>query len=211
VTEKSVWIKRGKRLQNLRNKIGLTRSAFAEQTGISANTLKAIELGERELTAAKARLYSNLFHGLFSTSLGEDAHEASFEYLYQGKNPEEVNHALNHIEDVQIQNEINFFITNPAYIFLKIQDDLMAPFYNPGDIVVGKKVVNKNQFPIYQGAICIIEPATGDKLLRRIIKSNNRKITACLLNPHGNTNILEELEVNAIAQATRHWHLSELK
>src|SRR5665213_1821032 len=80
--KKNPLIERGKRLQSLRKKAGLTRLAFAEQTGMSANTLKALELGDRELTAQKALLFSNLFSSLFSVSLGEDAHEASFEYLY---------------------------------------------------------------------------------------------------------------------------------
>ena len=106
-------IERGKRLQQLRKKVGLTRLSFAEQTGMSANTLKALELGDRELTPQKALLFSNLFSGLFSVSLGEDAHEASFESLYYGTKtslsaPQEP--LMPDGDQLRMQNDINFFI-----------------------------------------------------------------------------------------------------
>lgn len=217
MTKKSILTERGKRLKSLRKKAGLTRLAFAEQTGISANTLKALELGDRELTPQKALLLSNLFSGLFSVSLGEDAHEASFEYLYYGngkkqETPEQNELSTNDNDDGHMQNEINFLATNPSYISLTIPDDLMSPYYSEGDIVVGRKIINKNQFHLYQGHVCIIESLDGKKFLRRIIKSDNNKITSCILNTSVNQNIsiVEEFEARAIAQAIWHWHLSEL-
>jgi transcriptional regulator with XRE-family HTH domain len=215
MAKKNLIIERGKRLQSLRKKVGLTRLAFAEQTGMSANTLKALELGDRELTPQKALLFSNLFSGLFSVSLGEDAHEASFDYLYYGKKggPGQQHEAvIQENEDLRMHNEINFLISNPSYSVLKIQDNFMAPFYNEGDIVAGKKILNKNQFSLYQGHICILEVEDGDIVLRRIIKADNRKITTCLLNTnaHQNANIVEDYDVRSIAQAIWHWHLSQV-
>lgn len=215
MTEKNIVLERGKRLQNLRKKVGLTRLAFAEQTGVSAHTLKALELGDRELTPQKALLFSNLFYNLFSVSLGEEAHEANFEYLYYGetkKTPKQTASLILDNEDAYLQNEINFFATNPSYSIVKIQDDLMYPFYNEGDIVVGKKVNNKNQFYRYQGHVCILEPSSGPKLLRRVIKCDNRTITSCILNTKSNQSgdFVEEMDVLSIAQAIWHWHLSEL-
>lgn len=215
MAKKNIVIERGKRLQNLRKKVGLTRVAFAEQTGVSAHTLKALELGERELTPQKALLFSNLFSNLFSISLGEDAQEANFDYLYYGKNkkiPDQTASFILNSDDTYMQNEINFFSTNPSYSILKIQDDLMYPFYNEGDIVVGKKINNKSHFYRYQGHVCILEPSSGPKLLRRVIKCDNRTITSCILNTKSNQSgdFVEEMDVLSIAQAIWHWHLSEL-
>jgi transcriptional regulator with XRE-family HTH domain len=215
MTKRNIIIERGKRLQSLRKKIGLTRLAFAEQTGMSANTLKALELGDRELTPQKALLFSNLFSGLFSVSLGEDAYEASFEYLYYGKKGhvnQETEQIFQENDDLRIQNEITFLMSNPAYAILKIRDDLMSPFYNIGDIVAGKKILNKNQFSSYQGHVCLLESDHGEILLRRIIKTENRRITSCLLNTKvdSSINIIEEIDTRSIAQAIWHWHLSEL-
>jgi len=210
--KQKLLIERGNRLQSIRNKVGLTRLAFAQKTGVSPNTLKAIELGERELTPQKALLFSNLFSSLFAVSLGEDAHEASFDYLYYGKiqailEPKRINH-----EDDRLQNTINAFTTNTAYMLLNIADNLMAPFYNVGDIVCGRKIPNKSNFIHFQGQICILEDLKGGKFLRRIIKSEGNTITSYILNTNDNLNIqlLEEMKVNSIAQATWHWHLSEL-
>ncbi|MBM3633444.1 MAG: helix-turn-helix domain-containing protein [Alphaproteobacteria bacterium] len=215
MAKKNLIIERGKRLQALRKKVGLTRLAFAEQTGMSANTLKALELGDRELTPQKALLFSNLFSGLFSVSLGEDVHEASFDYLFYGKkdNPHEQKELfINDSDDLRMQNEISSLKSNPSYATLQIQDELMSPLFNKGDIVAGKKIVNKSHFPYYQGCICIIESLEGNLMLRRVIKSDNRLITSCILNTNINssTNIIEECEVKYIAQAIWHWHLSQL-
>jgi hypothetical protein len=88
----------------------------------------------------------------------------------------------------------------------------MAPFYNQGDIVCGRKIGNKSYFPYYNGQICILENMNGDKCLRRIIKSENHTITSYILNTssHLSGNLIEETEVSSIAQATWHWHLSDL-
>lgn len=215
MVEKNIIIERGKRLQNLRKKVGLTRLAFAEQTGMSAHTLKALELGDRELTPQKALLFSNLFTNLFSVFLGNDIYEASFDYLYYGerkKTSEQKEEFADISDDPYLQTEIDFFAKNPSYSIFKIQDDLMSPFYNEGDIIVGRKIINKNQFHRYQGHVCIIEPSGADKRLRRIIKCNDRRVTSCILNTKTNRNVefIEEIETLSIAQVLWHWHLSDL-
>ncbi|MEI8295628.1 MAG: helix-turn-helix transcriptional regulator [Alphaproteobacteria bacterium] len=211
MTEKAVLIERGQRLQNLRKKMGLTRAVFSELTGMSSNTLKSLELGSRTISTQKALLYSNVFNSL-GVSLGENYYEASFEYLYHGKKPESPELPINDSDDKRIHDEMDFFIANPSYMLLEVQDDLMSPYYNPGDVVAGKKIINKKQFHLYQGCVCIIESASGEKLLRRIIKADNRKITAYILNHnHQSAGVAEEIvEAQYIAQAIRHWHLSEL-
>lgn len=215
MANKNIGLERGARLKNLRKKTGLTRLAFSEQTGISPHTLKALEHGERELSAQKALLFSNLFSNLFSVCLGEDVHEASFDYLYYGKKneaPEATKLTSDRGADGRLQKDIHFFTTHSAYMGLKITDDLMSPFYKAGDFVGGKKISNKNRFFLYQGQICIIEALNGDKFLRRVIKSDNQKITSCILNTSMGqaAPIVEEVEARSLAQAIWHWHVSEL-
>lgn len=206
MAKNDILIERGKRLQSIRRKTGLTRLEFAQKTGISPNTLKALELAERELTPQKALLFSNLFSGLFSVTLGEDAHITSFDFLYYGKKCEHPGKMklIKDNDDERLQNEIGFFETNPAYMLLKIPDNFMSPFYNKGDIVVGKRIVNKREFSNYVGHNCILEDINGDRFLRRIIKSDGQKITSLQ-----NTKVIEEKEIRAIAHAMWHLHLSE--
>jgi|GEM_PF-895501 len=212
--KKSISIERGKRIRALRDKVHLTRLQFEEVTGVSASTLKSFESGERDLSPSKARLFSNLFSTLFTQILGNDTYETSFEFIFDGKKPQvmELGNLGFHSNDaIQIQNEINTFATNSSFNILKIQDDLMSPIYKKGDIVAGRKITVENQFPFYQGHICILESLKGNIFLRKVIKADKRKITSCILNTHINqfTDIFEEIEVRSIAQAIRHWHLSE--
>lgn len=199
-------LERGKRLRTLREQTGLTRSQFASEVNISEHTLKSFELGARELSVDKAREYSKIF--IFA---GLDV---SFDFLYYGNkssNSEKSEVAIN--DDMNIQNEIIFFKkNNPSSIILKIQDSLMSPFYNKGDIVGGQKVLDESQYPFLKGCVCIIESTDGHQVLRRILKVDNRKIVSCILNTDSSHNapIVEETEAFSIAQATRHWRLSEI-
>jgi transcriptional regulator with XRE-family HTH domain len=214
MARKPISIERGDRIRTLRDKVKLTRLQFEEMTGMSASTLKSFESAERDLTSSKARLFSNLFSSLFVQILGNDTYETSFEFIFNGKAPEtlELENLGFHTNDaVHIQHEINVFTTNPAFNVLEIQDDLMAPFYKKGDIVAGRKITAENQFSLYQGYVCIMESLTGDMFLRKVIKADQRKVTSCILNTQisHHTDIFEEIEVRSIAQAIRHWHLSE--
>ncbi|MGV8947919.1 MAG: helix-turn-helix domain-containing protein [Candidatus Paracaedibacter sp.] len=199
-------LERGKRLRTLREQTGLTRSQFANEVNISEHTLKSFELGTRVLSAHKAKEYSEIF--IFA---GLDV---SFDFLYYGnkfKSHEQNEVAIN--DDMSIQNEIIFFKkNNPSSIILKIQDCLMSPFYNKGDIVGGQKILDKSQYLFLKGYVCIIESTHGNQTLRRILKVDNRKIISCILNTDSSHNspIVEETEAFSIAQATRHWRLSEI-
>lgn len=207
MVKSDVIIERGKRLRKLREQTGLTRSQFASEVNISEHTLKSFELGARELSMDKAREYSKIF--IFA---GLDV---SFDFLYYGdrsENPEKNEFSTN--DDMNIQNEIIFFKkNNPSSIILKIQDSLMSPFYNKGDIVGGQKITDEDHYPFLKGYVCIIESTTGNQILRRILKVDNRKIVSCILNTDGSHNvpIVEETEAFSIAQATRHWRLSEIE
>jgi transcriptional regulator with XRE-family HTH domain len=209
-----ISIERGKRIRTLRDKVKLSRLQFEEMTGMSASTLRSFESGDRNLTTSKARLFSNLFSSLFNRILGNDTYETSFDYIFYGKKPKNVelgNLGFHTDDTVLIQNEINIFATNPSYNVIKIRDELMSPIYKEGDIVVGRKITAENQFALFQGCICIIETLEGEIFLRKLIKVDKQKVTSCILNTQisQHTDIFKEIEVRSIAQAIRHWHLSE--
>ncbi|MCE3230318.1 MAG: Helix-turn-helix domain [Alphaproteobacteria bacterium] len=206
MTKPKAVLERAKRLRTLREQTGLSRSAFAEQLDISEHTLKSFENGARELSAQGAREYSRMF-----LLMGIDV---SFEFLYYGKDLEHSEQKEAIINDEShVHNETMFFKkNNPLSIILKVQDSLMSPFFNKGDIVGGQKIINENQFPLLNGHICIIEATKGAQFLRKIIKADQRKVVCCTLNTDGNNNppLVEEIEAFSIAQATRHWRLSAL-
>lgn len=80
MNKKNISPEPGKRIRCLRERLGLTRSQFEEITGISASTLRYLEIGEREVSPLKAKLLANLFISLFK--LKED--EASVDILLYG-------------------------------------------------------------------------------------------------------------------------------
>jgi transcriptional regulator with XRE-family HTH domain len=209
-----ISLERGLRIRAIREKLKLSRLQFEEMTGMSASTLKAFESGERDLSSSKARLFSNLFSSLFTQILGNDSYETSFDYIFHGLQPETLELDISGIpsnDAFDIEKEIGNFTINPSFIVLKIKDDLMFPIYKKEDIVVGRKITAENQFSLYRGYICILEPLKGETILRKIIKAEARKITSCILNTHvdQSVDVFEEIEVRCIAQPIRHWHLSE--
>lgn len=199
-------IERGKRLRTLREQIGLSRSELSKEMNVSEHTIKAFEIGARELPVQKAQEYAKLF--LFA---GIDV---TFEFIYYGTlgTPERQDIVIDDYKN--IQKEIIYFKNNnPLSIIFKINDSLMSPLYNKGDIVGGQKITDKNIFSLLNGHICLIEGTNGVQYLRRVIKFDGRKLTACTLNDEGGSNnvpIIEEIETFSIAQVTRHWHLSAL-
>lgn len=207
MTKSEDVLARGKRLRILREQLGLTRSQLADKISVSEHTLKAFETGARELSAPGVREYCHRF-----VLAGIDV---SFDFLYHGNDPQYSENQQAVIDDsLSIQNEMLYFKEkNPLSIILKVPDSLMAPFYSKGDVVGGRKITNEVQFPLLHGHVCIIEAAHGGALsLRRIIKSDYRKITGCTLNTDSNSHLplVEEIEAFSIAQVTRHWHLSVL-
>jgi transcriptional regulator with XRE-family HTH domain len=200
-------LERGERLRALRKEIGLTRLELSKEMNVSEHTIKAFEIGARELPAQKAREYCNLllFAGI----------DITFDFIFHGKQPDTSEQKEDVVDDDRnIQKEIIYFKkNNPSSIIFKIQDSLMSPLYNKGDIVGGQKITNKNNFSLLTGHICIIEATNGTQRLRRVIKSKNQKITSCTLKGRDeniNPPIIEEIEAFSIAQITRHWHLSAL-
>jgi len=80
MNKKNISPEPGKRIRNLRKKLGLTRAQFEEIIGVSGSTLRYLEIGERELSPLKAKLLANLFISLFKLK----EHEASANFLLHG-------------------------------------------------------------------------------------------------------------------------------
>jgi len=77
----AIAIERGQRLRFLREKVGLTRLQFHQITGISASTLRSLEVGETRLAASKALTLSIMFIYV----LGLKPEEASQDMLLYGE------------------------------------------------------------------------------------------------------------------------------
>lgn len=77
----NIMIEQGQRIRFLREKLGLTRIQFNQKTGISASTLRALEVGEIRLSPSKALTLSHMFVFV----LGLEPEEASRDMLLYGK------------------------------------------------------------------------------------------------------------------------------
>jgi transcriptional regulator with XRE-family HTH domain len=82
MASKIIPTEEGKRIRELREKIGITRQDFWELTGISVNALRKLESGATKVTISKARLISTLL----IYRLGMKEEEASEEMILYGKN-----------------------------------------------------------------------------------------------------------------------------
>jgi transcriptional regulator with XRE-family HTH domain len=80
MNKKTISPEPGMRVRALREKIGLTRKQFQEETGFKANTLRHIETGNQSLKPTVARMLAIFFTHLFY--LSDD--EASERVLLHG-------------------------------------------------------------------------------------------------------------------------------
>lgn len=77
----NIAIERGQRIRFLREKLELTRLQFHQITGISASTLRSLEVGETRLSPSKALTLSLMFVSV----LGLTPEEASQDVLLYGE------------------------------------------------------------------------------------------------------------------------------
>jgi transcriptional regulator with XRE-family HTH domain len=75
----------GIRIRSLREKLGMTRLQFHKKTGISASTLRALEVGEIALTPSKALIISNMFIYVLKSKPKEAASQETLLYGEQRK------------------------------------------------------------------------------------------------------------------------------
>jgi transcriptional regulator with XRE-family HTH domain len=81
MNKKDISPEPGKRIRLLREKLGVTRAQFNKDTGISASTLRAIEVGEIKLSRGRATTISHMFVLFY----GLEPEEASVDVLLHGE------------------------------------------------------------------------------------------------------------------------------
>ncbi len=164
---------RGERLEVLRKMAGLTRKAFEEKYGISANTIQSWESAKAGgLTERGAQRIIPLLQreGIYCTtdwllySSGSPPQLANPHFSEVNETP-----AKYHLsEDTVIMKElIAFRKLNENSIDLMVNDDGLAGHYKPGDYVAG---ISRSKDGIHQliGMDCIVQTGNNEMLLRRI-------------------------------------------
>ncbi|HVV68871.1 MAG TPA: helix-turn-helix transcriptional regulator [Gammaproteobacteria bacterium] len=170
---RSISEARGERLEILRKMAGLTRKAFEDKYGISANTIQSWESAKAGgLTERGAQRIIPLLQreGIYCTIdwllYGSGSHP-------QLANPHffEVNEtpAKYHLsEDMVIMKELLAFKKlNENSIDFEVNDDGLAPHYKPGDYVAGISR-SKEAISALIGMDCIVQIGNNEMLLRRI-------------------------------------------
>ncbi len=176
---------------------------------MSSHTLKAYETNQRKISENQAIFFTEIFN-----TLGAGINDA---FILTGSNHIKSDNApiifSSFSEEFQIEKEIDIIKqSSPDLAFIKICDDTMFPTYKYGDVLAGKKINNSKLFERFIGKCCIIESTTGEKVLRKILNTDTFCIYCAILNPMTKENINEThiIESTYIAQATRHWKVSEL-
>ncbi len=72
------------------------------------------------------------------------------------------------METIEIKEELALFKKNyPEHLIYLIDNESMKPLYGPGDLVAGKKLIDKNM-ELAHGADCIVELEGRELLIRRV-------------------------------------------
>lgn len=173
---------RGNRVRILRTALRLSRRAFAEKYGLPRGTLQnwedgrfggLTERGAMQLVEIMRQegLYCSvewLLHGI-----GEGPQLANAIYEAPALKPLAIQdiplERLNYQERMFINEELDLFRKHyhPHVVDLWVSDDTMAPQFNQGDMVAGRKRY-KQDIATLVGQICIVQLSEGSILLREL-------------------------------------------
>ena len=161
---------RAKRLKRIRNLANLSREELCIGTDINQYTLVGWENG---------RFGGLSYKGAEKviTRVKKEGVHCTVEWLMEGIGSEpSVNpigamtkeELLNLSQDIIMAYELEFFkAKNPNAVNLIVDDEGMLPQYHIGDMVAGKKRIDKEiEFTV--GTDCIVETSYGEKLLRNV-------------------------------------------
>lgn len=216
---KSSAADRGKRLKSLRTLAGLSRKALEQKYEISASTIQSWEDGKaggltekgawRVVSALrKEHVQSSVEWLLYGAGIGPKLvtgetgiiNEATPDY--QSTMPKGVSADDNAI----MQELLAFRKYNAAAVDMIIIDDAMAPIYQAGDYVGGKKRM-KESINALIGLDCIIETAQGEILLRRLKNgTKSEHYTLANINPDSVLPQPMLYDVKIISAAPVIWH-----
>lgn len=160
------------RIKYARNLAGLNRQGFAEKFDISANTLQSWELGRTSLTEKGAQ---RLCEALLKINV-----VCTIQWLLKGNGERPFLYEVSDLqlndsicEESLLMQEIDILKSlHVDYLISTITDSGMTPFYNLGDYVGGKSVVNTTDILKIIGENCIIKTTDGLTLVRRLMHSN---------------------------------------
>lgn len=198
----------GQKVRYLREKSGLSRNQFEKKFGISVNTLKSFETGQREITSSKEILLKNIFNTL-GFDLNYPLAEAENGSIAKQEKP-----AILNKTEINIKLEIDYFKQlNPNYVLYTIGDTGMSPLFCIGDIVGGEQFSHKDMFAKFTGLICIVTTYESTKFIGRIMECKKDSV---LISPHNyqslsSTPLTEVKNTMSVAQVTRHWCLNSLQ
>lgn len=166
---------RAARLKKLRKMTHHSRKAFSEKYGISQGTLQNWE------TARFGGLTEKGAHTMIA-ALGKEGLFCSFEWLMYGvgNSPVLTTHSEQKSntptqteiksEEERIDAQLQLFCDlNPNTLNLQIQDNTMEPYFEPGQVVAGKKRIGKDIEKLLNRP-CIIELEDNHIVLRYLRK-----------------------------------------
>jgi hypothetical protein len=159
---------RAERLKRARLMAGLSRKEMGEgEFPIHADTYKGWEIGrfggltekgaQKVIEKLKAHgIHCSVNWLLFGVGV------PPFED-YSGVSTSQVDNAFED-QGAQISRELSVFKAQKNAIDLYISDDSMSPWYLPGDVVAGIKILSM----IRDGVDCIVQLPSGELLLRKV-------------------------------------------
>lgn len=205
---------RGIRLKTIRSMTGLTRQDFEKKHEISASTIQSWEaakaggLTERGASRLlpifqKEGIACNLdwiLYGIGDPPFLEDTETAI-------KTEHSITHDTNSPESKGIVQELlTFRKMNEFAVDFQIKDDGMAPHYNIGDYVAGKRRFNENLSSLI-GFDCIVQTASNEILFRRLTEGKNPGVFNLIcINLNTSVSLRTMYDQEIISAAPVIWH-----
>lgn len=113
--------------------------------------------------------------------------------------PKDFSNTFTESEDEKINKEINlFYLHHPNAIHTIIEDNLMHPYFGPGDYVAGVKCsLNSMENAFHQS--CIIQTYDDAYLVRKIYSLNKKGQFLLKTNKSNNTESMNSIKILSIA------------
>lgn len=209
---------RGKRLKSLRTLADLSRKALEEMYQISASTIQSwedgkagglTEKGALRVTAALRNqgVQCSTEWLLYGAGIGPQLIENDNGRLAETVAEYQVKATGRSADDNAIMQELLVFrMHNQNAIDMVIIDDAMAPVYNIGDYVGGKRRT-RQEIEQLIGTNCIVETANGEVMARRLKKGQKDGTYSLFgINPDTQLSYPTIYDVVVISAAPIIWH-----
>lgn len=213
----------GDRLRRARILAGITtRREFEKKYHVSANTLQGWEQGKNPLSkkGAKRVIEALKSEGLICSMEwlmnGTGMPPRPFEMLGNGITSEAaLENALTETslqEEQAIYEELQAFKKyNPNSIIITVSDDAMAPQYQNGDYIAGRRLYQPNEIQQYVGQACVVE-LSDHRIIPRYLHlgSEPNAYTLSCTNYQSKSAPLNIFNAKIISAAPILWHRRKL-